>query len=65
MPCAIIMKVLGYATLRRAGFHTMPCAIIMKVLGYAALRRAGFHTMPCAIIALATFMKPAMLAPRT
>jgi len=45
--------------------YTMPCAIIMKVLGYAALRRAGFHTMPCAIIALATFMKPAMLAPRT
>ncbi len=39
-----------------------------KNVGFASLCRSfprNSYTIPCAIIALATFMKPAMLAPRT
>ena len=46
-------------------YQTMPCdisGIPWLRLRYAELCR---YTMPCAIIALATFMKPATLAPFT
>ncbi len=34
-------------------------------VGEKSISLGQHHTMPCAIIALATFMKPAMLAPFT
>ena len=46
---------LGFAEL-----YTMPCASMAVDLGFAEL-----YTMPCASMALATFMKPATLAPFT
>ena len=65
MPCdisGIPWLRLRYAELCR---YTMPCDISGTPwlrLRYAELCR---YTMPCAIIALATFMKPATLAPFT
>lgn len=47
--------------------HTMPCAMMCERT-LASLRSAevAFHyKIPCAMMALATFMKPAMLAPFT
>ncbi len=55
MPCCAWQIDLDFVEL-----YTMPCCAWLIDLDFVEL-----YTMPCANIALATFMKPATLAPLT